>query len=345
MKLGFPFFSVVLTLGSIAATPFISSSARGVFAQGGNSISGYVSGVNRVPVQDLNVELNDELYRTIARTRTNGSGYYSFSGVSAGRFVIRVLTFGTDYAEQEITVEIQNTVSSTGRIGGFSQQTYDISLRLRKGVTLTNAAPLFAQSVPDDARKLYEKALSDLDNKHEKEGLAGLKSAIEIFPKYYYALERLGTEYIKLGRPETFQAAEYLFMLAVDVNPRGGKSWYGLAYARYSLGKTKVALEAAEKAVEINALWPEAVCLSGILLRRSKNYAEAEKRLLRAQELSNDAIPQVHWELALLYGNDLNRYADAARELRLFLKGRPDAKDADRIAKLIADFELKAKAN
>jgi hypothetical protein len=64
--------------------------------------------------------------------------------------------------------------------------------------------------------------------------------------------------------------------------------------------------------------------------------------LLKAKELSKDTMPHVHWELALLYGNDMDRFADAARELRLFLKASPKAKDSDNILKLIAEFEGKA---
>ena len=55
----------------------------------------------------------------------------------------------------------------------------------------------------------------------------------------------------------------------------------------------------------------------------------------------------VHWELALLYGNGLNRYRDAARELKLFLKAKPDYADAEKkkVEKLIATFEEKAKSS
>ena len=55
-------------------------------------------------------------------------------------------------------------------------------------------------------------------------------------------------------------------------------------------------------------------------------------------------MPDVHWELALLYGKALKRYKDAAKELRLYLKARPDDKNAESIKKLIVDFEEKAKS-
>lgn len=81
----------------------------------------------------------------------------------------------------------------------------------------------------------------------------------------------------------------------------------------------------------------------GVLMKKTHKYDEAEKQLLKARELSKDTIAGVHWELATLYGNNMKRYADAAKELKLFLKAQPDSKDAESIKALIADFEAKAK--
>lgn len=337
------FCLIVLAIGLTAATPFVSARACGTYAQ--NLISGYVFGLHRQPMSDLNVELFNDFGTTIGRTRTNGAGYYSFSTRAEGRFVVRVYTYATDYEEQERSVEIQNvgipTSSGGTRRGGFEQAEADFYLKLRRGVTPENVA-IFFQQVPPEAKKLYDKAVSDLNDKRTTEAIAKLRSAIEIFPRYYDALERLGTEYISLARPETFKAAEILLAVAVDVNARGFKSWYGLAYSRYSLGKNADALSAVQKAIELNAFSPDAALLCGVLQRKAKNFTEAEKYLLKANELSKGTMPHVHWELANLYGNDMNRNADAAKELRLFLKAQPDSKDAEKIKKLIADFEAKA---
>ena len=337
------FYLMVLVFGLTVCAPFVSSKNFGVYAQ--NSISGFVFGLNRQPMSDLNVELMDDLSRTLGRTRTSGSGYYSFSRMSEGRFTIRVYTYGTNYEEQENSVEIQNitTSNSSGEthIGGHANEQRDFYLRLRRGMTPANVV-VFVQDIPPDAKKLYEKAVADLDNKRNSEALTQLRSALEIFPKYYEALERLGTEYIKLARPESFQAAEILFAVAIEVNPGGFKSWYGLAYSRYSLNKLPDSLTAAQKAVELSAYSPDAALLYGVLLKKAKRPDEAEKQLLKAKEFSKDTMPSVHWELATLYGNDLNRYADAAKELKLFLKAQPGTKDAEKIKILIADFEAKA---
>lgn len=318
------------------------------YSQIGNSISGYVFGLNRKPMNDLYVELTDDYGRMLGRKRTSGAGFFRFEGMTEGRFVIRVLTSGTDYEEKEETVEIDNITtrdsSGTARIRGHSHESRDVYLRLRRGVTPANVV-VFAQDVPPEAKKLYEKALDDLGNKRNSEGLSHLRSALEIFPKYYLALERLGTEYINLGVVESYRAAEILFSAAVEVYPRGYGSWYGLAYARYSLGNFSDGLTAVQKAVELSPSSPNAVFLHGVLLKKTQKYADAEKQLIKAGKLSDNKMPRVHWELATLYGNNLQRYADAARELKLFLKAQPDAKDAENIKKLIAEFEMKANSS
>jgi tetratricopeptide (TPR) repeat protein len=326
---------------TVLSAPFVSSAGFTAAAQ--NRISGYVFGIDRQPLNDLYVELLDDLYRTIQRTRTSGGGGYGFGGLGSGVFKVRVLTYGTSYEEQEQDVEIQNFSTGTGRTVGFDSQQRDFYLKLKKGATPENTV-VFTQEVPAEAKKLYEKAVSDLEKKHQNEGLASLRTAIEQFPRYYDALDRLGTEYIKLAKPEAYQAAAVLFTVAVEVNPRSFSSWYGLGYSHYSLGKKAEALNAIQKAVEVNAYSPDVLILHGTLLRLAQKYKDAEKQLIKARDVSKDSIPQVHWELALLYGNHLKRYADAARELKLFLKGQQDSKDAEKIQKLIQEFENKAAA-
>ena len=65
----------------------------------------------------------------------------------------------------------------------------------------------FAQEVPEGARKAYEAAVKHLERPNEADqGLAALKQAIDIFPSYYLALERLGAEYVKRQQYELARA-------------------------------------------------------------------------------------------------------------------------------------------
>lgn len=245
---------LVVFLALITFTTIFLSNARDINAQPGNSISGYVFGFERQSVSDINVELLDELSRTVGRDRTDSSGHYFFHGIGSGRFQVRVMPFGTDYEEQIQEVEIVNIIRQTAsgetRVSGFSNEQRDFYLKLRKGIQLGRTAAIFVQDIPEPAKKLYDAAILNLNNKKEAQGLENLKSALEIFPKYYLALERLGNEYVRLGH---FEAARILLAIAVDVNPRGFKSWYGLAYSLYSLKKTTEGAKAIQTAVELNS--------------------------------------------------------------------------------------------
>ena len=340
-------YAAILFIGLTVIVPILSPKISCAYGQAGNSISGQVFGLERQPLDNVTVELLDDLNRTVSRTRTNGSGHYTFYRLPLGQFRVRVMPMGTDYEEQEQEVEIVNFARQTSggtRTSGAVNEQRDFYLKLRKGVTGTTGA-VFAQEVPEQAKKLYEKALEDLNNKNEKEGLQGLRSALEAFPNYYMALERLGTEYVRRGSSEKkyFGAARVLLTKAVTVNPRGYRSWYGLAYSLYSLELADDALQAAQKAVEVNPNAAEALLLSGVLLRQAQRFDEAEKHLVKARNLAKDTIPIIYWHLALLYGHDLKRYDEAAKELKLFLKAEPDAKDAEKIKLLIKEFEEKAK--
>ena len=332
-------------LSTLFAFLFILS-YQPALGQGGNSVSGHVFGADRRPLADLHVELLDDLNRTINRSKTNSSGRYFFYGLSSGRFRVRVMPLGTDYEEQEQDLEIVNFSRTSGGIGdsrtmGHESAQRDFYLVPRKTVSgLAAPSTIFAQDVPDKARDLYKAAITDLENKRTKEAYTSLKAAIEIFPKYFLALETLGIEYVKAGH---FQAAEVLLSIAVGINPRAYKSWYGLAKSLDAEKKNAEALVAAEKSLELNARSAESFFLAGSLLRQAGKFPEAEKRLLKAKELFAGSVPDVHWELALLYGNGMKRYKEAARELKLYLKVMPDAKNAENIKKLILDFESKAK--
>ena len=336
-------------LAIVAVSMLLFATSDRVMGQSsvGNSVTGYVFGVDRRPVADVYVELLNDLSQGIRRTRTNASGHYSFYGIPAGRFVVRVMPLGTDYENQEQSFEIDNFQRGSGadrRITGFMSEQRDFYLRPRKGVMPGVTGAIFVQEVPDPARKLYKQATEELAQKKKAEAFTSLKSAIELFPKYFDALELLGLEYVREGHQE---AARILLAAAVEVNPRAYRSWHGLSIASTALGNQAEGLTAVEKALEINPIEPQSLLLCGSLLRQAKRYFDAEKRLLKAKEMFDGTSSDVHWELALLYGNGMNRYRDAARELKLFLKAKPDYADAEKkkVEKLIATFEEKAKSS
>ena len=152
-------------------------------------------------------------------------------------------------------------------------------------------------------------------------------------PTYFDALNILGREYV--ARKEYQKSLAYLIR-AIDVNQRSFSSFYALAYACYELNHRPEALEAARGATLIQPNSLNAQLLYGTLLRLDRSYEKAEKVLLEAKKLSKDKpVPEVHWQLALLY-NKLGRNREAADELETYLKIQPEARDKKEIQELIA---------
>lgn len=310
---------------------------------GGNEVSGYVFDQQHRPLENVNVELLDSMDALISRGRTNGSGRYVFGKVGAGTFLVKVLPRGTDFETQTQRINIVNFNQGSSGVGGFEKVQLDFIL-VPRGVNNSPASRVgvvFAQEVPEEARKAYAEAIKELENKHEGPGIAGLKRAVGIFPTYYVALDRLGMEYIK--RKE-YVEAENVLARAVEVNPKEQSSLYALGFAQYNLKKIPEAVASLTRSLALNPNSINTQLWLGIALRQTTKLDEAEAHLKKASELGKGKIADAHWQLALLYGNQLKRYKDAADALELFLAVQPDSLDAEKINKLIATFREKAKA-
>lgn len=303
-----------------------------------NSISGQVFDPYNNPVSDLNVELINDNYSTVARQRIS-AGRFIFSGISAGSYKVKVLTVGTNYLEQVQDVQIINLLR-----GASDQQFIDFHLKFdpRKVSLGSGGAPeeIFSQEgISDDARKHFQRGIEQLADKKEK-GLIELEQALKISPNYYDALNRLGTEYVQ--RKEYQKAVPYLIK-AIDINQRSFSSFYALGYAAYQMNRIPEAVEAARattilKPDSINGHW-----LYGTVLRINGNYEKSEKALLKAKTLSKrNPLSEVNWQLALLY-NRLGRYKDAIVELEEYLKAQPNSSNKREIQDFIAQLQTKAK--
>jgi tetratricopeptide (TPR) repeat protein len=295
-----------------------------------STVSGFVFDPYRRPVPDIRVELMNEVNSVLQRTRTDGSGRFFFSNLSSGRFQVKVLSVGTDFEEQTQDIEIAG-IGAFGRALSDNVQK-DFHLRFRKENSPTGSGVIFVQEVPDEAKLLYEGAVSDLEANRVQAATDRLEGALRVFPTYYLALEKLGLIYMS---QQKFENARDIFTKAVAVNSRSFNGWYGLSYANYVLQQATAAVEAAQKAVSLNSQSADAQFFCGLSLRQAKRYEEAEKSLRQADKLFKGQSPDVHWNLALLYAHNLKRYNDAATELELYLTVTPDHPKAEDIRKLI----------
>ena len=308
-----------------------------VLGQGGpSSVTGYVFTPERRPVAQVWVELKNDVNRIVGRIRTDGSGRYFFNNLFNGRYSIRVLPLGTGFMEQTEEFELTG-IGSRGQPLPDNQQR-DVYLKRQKSGSATpiNNTVVFAQAVPKEAEDYYTNAVSEIERQRVKEGIEGLERAISTFPAYFLALQKLGTMRLIQG---DFENAVKVFTEALAVNSRCYECWYGIGYAKYSLGKFSEAVSATEKALVESRESVEANLLLGMACRSTKNLICAEKALKWAVKASEGTSADAHWQLALLYGRDSIRYAEAAKELESYLKLYPEAPNKDTIKKLIKQFK------
>jgi tetratricopeptide (TPR) repeat protein len=327
------FFSIVAspkTEGSVSKSGFGSESLI-------NTISGQVWDPYNNPVSDIYVELINGNYSSVARQRTY-AGRYVFRGIAEGNYQVKVLTTGTDYLEQTQDAQIINL----DRRNSSDSVYIDFRLKFdpRKIALGSGGVPeeTFVQDgISNEARKHYRKGGEMLSDKKDK-GLDEIEQSLQISPNYFDALNRLGTEYVK--RKDYLKAVQYLIK-AIDINQRSYSSFYALAFAAYQMNRIPEAVEAARAATIIKPGLVNGQWLYGTVLRINGNYEKSEKALLQAKKLSKIPLPEIHWQLALLY-NKLDRNKEAVAELEYYLKIQPELPNKKDVQDLIAKLRTKA---
>ncbi len=326
----------------------VAPATFGAAIQGRSAIYGNVYGEGRRPVADVYVELLDDVNSTIRQIKTDMSGRFQFSGLVDGRYMIKIRPGNTGYLEysQQVVISAVSSVrpSEGGRSGGADNQHIDIGLKLdeRGAYGPFSGAPavVFAQEIPPAAKQHYDQAIGLLREKKEEQAFASLRQALEVFPDYYAALDRLGGEYAVRGvsekttNKEFLQAGLILLTKATQVNPRSYSSMYGLGWTEFHLGMTKEAIDHLGQAIAIYGKAPNAFLLQGKAYRRMAMRDKAEEALKQADRLTNGKDADIHWELAGVY-NEQKRYGEAADQMELYLKHAPKGEDPEKIKGLI----------
>jgi tetratricopeptide (TPR) repeat protein len=319
--------------------------AQSVFAA--STIQGFIYDKQRNTLPDIDVELLNDYYQMIQRTRSDSSGRYQFNGLRDGRYTVRVLAFRYDYMDQEAPVEImtQNFMSAGGtQSGGVGFFPQDFQLLPKKGgLRDAELGVVFAQEIPKEAEAAYKKGLDNLAKKKTTEGVTALMEAVQKYDKYYAALFRLGQEfYINKKYVEAFQ----YFYQAVKINPKSATSYYYMGLSLNKLGKeyNKSAMAALKQAAALAPASQVVFYMLGKVEREEGKFTEAETHLLQAKKLSPVKVAEIHNELYRLYDENLKKYDLAADELELFLKAtKLSEEDQKKVKKSIADLREKAK--
>ena len=328
------FFSIILAVSN----PFAFQSV--------NSIEGRVTGPDNRPLQNVRVILQTDTYAQIQMAYTDGAGRYRFQGIPSGIYNIQVEPGQYNFDRQSARLDV-NPISGRkagvlGASGGGEIFRQDFTLRSSNPIN-TDKGPggtVFAQTVPEPARKEYVNALKSLDSNNFDVAVQSLKQAITLFPDYYDALELLGSEYVK---HRDFQAALPVLNQAIKINDKSWRGYYSLGVALSELNQHAESVRALKHATELHPGSTNAHMRLGMELAKDASaMPDAIEALKKVTQLAGNSIPEVYFYLGALYSKT-NQYREAADAFETFLKAAPQAGEKDKIKQIIKQMRDKAK--
>ncbi len=268
----------------------------------------------------------------------DSSGAFVFSSLTPGNYTV-VVNAGDDYeiARDGVYIDSDLNLSRGGmRVPSASRRyTVMIHLQEKRGATVkpgvVNAA---LASVPEKARKAFEKGLEHARAGDPAKAAESLKEAIALHPNFPLALNELGVQYLKLGHKE--KAIETL-REAVKLNPEAYGPRLNLGIALLEAKKFLEAEEQLRQALKLNSSLPTGHMYLGLCLVRLSRYDEAEKELLAAIEGSGNQLAMAQYYLGGIYWKK-EQYPKAIEALEAYLKLTPNAQDAERVRATIKDF-------
>ena len=289
-------------------------------------------------VASIRVTLLGENYQTIGTRFADSSGRFQFRNLGQGIYTIRIEAAGTPYEEESQTIELQ----SLSPRRSATEEPFAVDFRLRRKtsrVTQVRPGVIFVQEVPELAHEEFKRGQISLNSGNVESGLSSLRRAIEIFPNYFMALELLGTEYVKRGQ---FNEALPLLIRATEVNPKAARTLYALGVANLKTHQLGEAINWLLRAEDKNPKNPNIYMMLGLAYGKLGSLIDAERAFKKAYQLGGgaSAVAIVHFYLASIYDKQ-RKYADAVRELELFLKEADDIKDQTQIRALIERLQAK----
>lgn len=157
-----------------------------------------------------------------------------------------------------------------------------------------------------------------LQREHDQ-ALKCVRRAIQLDGDFAYAHTLEGHEY---AANEEFEKAQTSFRNAIRTDKRHYNAWYGLGMAYMKTGNNPQAEFHFVKASQINPTNAVLVCCIGIVLERSKRWAEALRHYERACQLApQNALARFKKAKALIMARD---YKSAMNDLHILKELAPD---------------------
>jgi len=201
--------------------------------------------------------------------------------------------------------------------------TWDSSLRAKREFVIARES----YSRSDPQRKLFDKAMKQINDNELTKAVATLRSIIEADPKDHQSWNELGLVYFVL---KDFNAAENSFAKATEVKPEYITAFVNLGRVLLAQKKIEAAIAALHSGLQKDPKSALANYFIGEAYFAARKEAIAVEHMKAALKLDPVGMANAHLRLASVY-NVAGRKDLAAIEYNEFLKKKPEYPDGQRL--------------
>jgi tetratricopeptide (TPR) repeat protein len=249
-----------------------------------------------------------------------------------------------------------NNCELRAQLGGYESQSIQLGMRraldnpdvgtiLMRRIGQSSGTTVSATTLaaPKDARKAFERGLDLVKKKKLPEAQTDFEKAVGLYPRYAIAWSELGKIQSAQGQVE---AARNSFNQSIAADSKFVVPYVELSDLEYRARRWQELADTSEKAVALDPFhYPQTFFLNAVANYNLHNIDRAEESARRAQKLDvNHQIPQISHLLGVILAERRN-YAEAAAEMRDYLKFAPQASDAADVHSQIEQLEQSAKTS
>lgn len=313
----------------------ISHSIRGkIFLPSGN-----------FPEQRMRVVLEISSGGIASEAFSDTVGNFEFRGLNSGTYRVVVPSDARNYDTAQEMVELYGSFSRTVTVQIYLKEKNSDQIGKPNGKVLSAAD---IQEVPKEARKIYDQGVKLAKNQKPEDASKKFRQALEIFPDYLHALNRLGEQLAALNKSDDARA---YFERAIAINSKFALPHINLGMLMLNQNRFDEAVAELEIGNSNDDSYPMGHLNLGLalMMKPQPEFDRAERELLRTLEMGKRDF--VHVRKYLFNLNVRRQTMDkAAEQLEAYLREVPEAPDAtdvrlmlDKVRKAIAKQKAQAK--
>ena len=331
-----------ILLGMLLLSPSVNAQGSGKSSTGtgGNHlIHGYVFFPSGRRAEGTIIVRLESLQHGELQVIPDSSGAFSFGSLAPGSYTV-VVNAGDEYevSREGVYIDTDLNLSRSGVRLPKTARRYTVMVHLREkrkaGVGKPGVVNAVLASVPEKARKLYERGVEEARTEDPAKAANTLKEAVSLHPNFPLALNELGVQYLKLRQVN--KAIEVL-KEACKLDPEAFPARLNLGIALLESKQFAPAEEQLREALKRNNNSATGHMYLGIALIRQTKFDEAEKELLIAAQPNSAQLSMANYYLGGIYWRKQD-YPRAVEQLEKYLLLTPNAPDAERVRATIKDF-------